>query len=160
MVISDPIFCCLPNVVRRWLSGAAERAAERTLSTEAVSDDRSVRSTPVGDGASGEADRSAPCSPPADRRRADAAALRALLLARQRRFPAAAAAFAEALRLDPTLDLTSVPAFWDLERSGHEAAVRAYEEVGREREALILAAKLRRTFRPRLARVSSRRGGA
>ena len=94
----------------------------------------------------------------ATERRADAAALRALFLARQRRFAAAQAAFAEALRLDPGLDLPAVAGFWELERSGHEAAIRAYEAVGREREALILAAKVRQTFRPRLAPVPRRTG--
>jgi hypothetical protein len=48
----------------------------------------------------------------ANERRARAAALRALALSRGRRFDAARAAFTEAARLDPTLDLTRTPAFW------------------------------------------------
>lgn len=86
----------------------------------------------------------------ADERRARSAAFRALLLARQRRFVAARAAFAEAARLDPALDLTTVPTFWALERGAHEAAIAAYEETGRRRDALVLAARLEHVYRPRL----------
>lgn len=83
-------------------------------------------------------------------RRARAAALRGLLLGRQRRFGAAQAAFTEAAQLDPTLHLDSVPTFWNLERGAHEAAVGAYEEAGRTHDAAMLASRLRTTFRPRL----------
>lgn len=83
-------------------------------------------------------------------RRARSAALRGLLLSRQRRFAAAQSAFAEAARLDPELSLESVPTFWDLERGAHEAVVRAYREVGRTYDASMLASRLRTTFRPRL----------
>lgn len=82
--------------------------------------------------------------------RARATALRALLLARQRRYDAAETAFVDAARFDPALDLASVPTFWALERGGHEAAIRAYERVGRPNEAALLAARVRRTFRPRM----------
>jgi len=97
----------------------------------------------------------------ADERRARAAALRGLLLARQRRFPAARSAFAEAVRLDPELDLAAVPTFCQLERGGHEAAVLAYEDAGRDHDAMALAARLREVYRPRLlpaARLASPRG--
>lgn len=93
-------------------------------------------------------DNAAPLT--AQERRARSAALRGLLLSRQRRFARAQAAFTEAARLDPALSLESVPTFWDLERGAHEAAVRAYYEVGRSYEASMLASRLRTTFRPRL----------
>jgi hypothetical protein len=82
-------------------------------------------------------------------RRARAAALRALALSRGRRFDAAESAFAEAARLDPTLDLTRTPRFWQLERAAHEAAINAYLQVGRERDAAVLRARVMSTFRPK-----------
>ena len=85
----------------------------------------------------------------ANERRARAAALRALALSRGRRFDAAGAAFAEAARLDPLLDLTRTPAFWKLERAAHEAAVNAYVQAGRERDAAVLRARVQSTFRPK-----------
>jgi hypothetical protein len=86
----------------------------------------------------------------AQERRARSAALRGLLLSRQRRFTAAQSAFTEAARLDPKLSIESVPTFWELERGAHEAVVRAYSDVGRTYEASMLASRLRTTFRPRL----------
>ena len=85
----------------------------------------------------------------ANERRARAAALRALALSRGRRFDAAGAAFTEAARLDPLLDLTRTPAFWTLERSAHEAAIDAYVQAGRERDAAVLRARVQSTFRPK-----------
>jgi hypothetical protein len=85
----------------------------------------------------------------ANERRARAAALRALALSRERRFDAARAAFAEAARLDPALDLTRTPAFWKLERAAHEAAIDAYLQAGRERDAAVLRARVQSTFRPK-----------
>ena len=85
----------------------------------------------------------------ATERRARAAAVRGLMLARKRRYGAAQAAFAEAARFDAGLDLSDVPTFWELPRGGQEAAVRAYEEVGRLQDAGALEATLRSTFRPR-----------
>ena len=92
-------------------------------------------------------DSAAPLTAP--ERRARAAALRALALGRGRRFAAARAAFIEAARLDPTLDLTRTPAFWQLERAAHEAAIEAYVEVGRDRDAAVLRARVQSTFRPK-----------
>ena len=86
-------------------------------------------------------------------RRARAAALRAWALSRGRRFDAAEAAFAEAARLDPTLDLTRTPRFWHLERAAHEAAINAYLQVGRERDAAVLRARVQSTFRPKPLRM-------
>ena len=85
-------------------------------------------------------------------RRARAAALRALALSRGRRFDAARAAFTDAALLDPTLDLTRTPAFWKLERAAHEAAVDAYVAAGRDRDAAVLRARVRSTFRPKALR--------
>ena len=85
----------------------------------------------------------------ANERRARAAALRAMALSRERRFDAARAAFAEAARLDPGLDLTRTPAFWTLERSAHEAAIEAYAWVGRDGDAAVLRARVHSTFRPK-----------
>ena len=85
----------------------------------------------------------------ANERRARAAALRAMALSRERRFAAASAAFAEAARLDPALDLTRTPAFWTLERAAHEAAIDAYAQAGRERDAAVLRARVQSTFRPK-----------
>ena len=99
-----------------------------------------------------------PIAPPltAAERRARAAAVRGLMLARKRCYGTAQAAFAEAATLDPLLDLASVPTFWELHRAGQETVVRAYEEAGRIRDAAVLAATLRHTFRPRA--VPARRG--
>ena len=88
----------------------------------------------------------------ANERRARAAALRAMALGRERRFDAARAAFAEAAGLDPLLDLTRTPAFWKLERAAHEAAIDAYLQAGRERDAAVLRARVQSTFRPKPVR--------
>jgi hypothetical protein len=88
----------------------------------------------------------------ANERRARAAALRAMALSRERRFEAAAAAFTEAARLDPVLDLTRTPAFWTLERAAHEAAIDAYTQAGRDRDAAVLRARVQSTFRPKALR--------
>jgi hypothetical protein len=95
-------------------------------------------------------DASAPLA--ANERRARAAALRAMAFGRDRRFDAARAAFAEAAGLDPLLDLTRTPAFWKLERAAHEAAIDAYLQVGRERDAAVLRARVQSTFRPKPVR--------
>jgi hypothetical protein len=92
-------------------------------------------------------DVSMPLAP--NERRARAAALRAMALSRERRFDAARVAFTEAARLDPVLDLTRTPAFWSLERAAHEAAIAAYAQAGRERDAAVLRARVQSTFRPK-----------
>jgi hypothetical protein len=94
----------------------------------------------------------APIPLAANERRARAAALRAMALGRDRRFDAARAAFAEAAGLDPLLDLTRTPAFWKLERAAHEAAIDAYLQAGRERDAAVLRARVQSTFRPKPVR--------
>jgi hypothetical protein len=85
-----------------------------------------------------------------DERRARVAAVRGLMRARDERFDAARGCFAEAARLDPRLDLASIPNFWSLPSGAHQAAIDAYELAGRERDAAVLIARVRKTFRPRL----------
>jgi hypothetical protein len=82
--------------------------------------------------------------------RARVAAVRGLLRAREQLFDAARTAFTEAATLDPRLDLSSVPDFWRLPRGGQQAAIDAYEAAGRERDAFMLIARVRKSFRPRL----------
>jgi hypothetical protein len=88
----------------------------------------------------------------ADERRARAIALRGLCQARAHRFDAARASFVEATLLDPKLDLAKMPDFWRLPSGAHQAAIEAYEQVGRRRDAVALTAAVRTTFRPKLFR--------
>lgn len=85
----------------------------------------------------------------ANETRARAAALSALAFSRARRFDAAQAAFEDASRLDPKLDLTKVPSFWSLERAAHEAAISAYVATGRAGDAAVLRAKVQSVYRPK-----------
>jgi hypothetical protein len=82
-------------------------------------------------------------------RRARVAAVRGIVRAREHQFEAATRHFAEAARLDPRLDLTTIPSFWSFPRGGHQAAIEAYECADRERDAAMLVARVRRAFRPR-----------
>jgi hypothetical protein len=82
--------------------------------------------------------------------RARVAAVRGLVRAREERFDAACVFFTEAATLDPRLDLATIPSFWNLPRGGQQAAIDAYELAGRERDAAMLIARVRRHFRPRL----------
>jgi hypothetical protein len=131
------------------IQGDVEATAESSLVPAAVGGGESLapmareRRPTVG----AEVDVSAPLA--ANERRARAAALRAMALSRERRFDAARAAFAEAAALDPALDLTRTPAFWKLERAAHEAAIDAYVQAGRERDAAVLRARVQSTFRPK-----------
>ena len=158
MVISQPACICLAATAERLRRGLEVfgrrrgRQAAAVVATASVAEPESeVLGEPVPVAAEA-------VSLTATERRARAAAFRGWLLARQRRFVSAQAAFAEAARLDPALDLTTIPGFWELERGGHEAAARAYDEIGRGREATALAARLRQTYRPRL--VPGRRDAA
>jgi hypothetical protein len=85
-------------------------------------------------------------------RKARAAAVRALMRARDGHFDQARALFAEAATLDPALDLSTVPTFWELARNGQQAAVEGYELAGRADDAVVLASELAYTFRPKLVR--------
>lgn len=79
---------------------------------------------------------------------AAAAALRGLFLARSERLGEARAAFALAAT-DPSIDLTELPGFWQLSRSGMLIAAVAYEDVERFRDASALSARVRTRYRPR-----------
>ena len=175
MMISQPALLCLTATWRRLtgritshaevidpqvLAGAVD--AERVVLVPAALETRQedsaraegARPVPVAPGRDEVAvSKPGPAIPlSANERRARAAALRALALSRGRRFDAAGAAFAEAARLDPLLDLTRTPAFWTLERAAHEAAVDAYVQAGRERDAAVLRARVQSTFRPKALR--------
>ena len=165
MVISQPTFVCLDATRMRCLRGIARLWSATggrftRLAPVPIMPNPAVAPVAVIELAGPAADPATPPLPSdpepapltATERRARSAAVRGLLLARQRRFGPAEAAFAEAVRLDPALDLASVPTFWDLQRGGQEAAVRAYEEAGRIRDAAVLGARVRYTFRPRLVR--------
>jgi hypothetical protein len=168
MMISQPAMICLnvtwerllrrstPDVeadvsVLSHVLGPAEMiqgdVAENASLVVAVAAGESNATATQQQGAPVAVDPAAPLA--ANERRARAAALRALALSRERRFDAARAAFAEAARLDPALDLTRTPTFWKLERAAHEAAIDAYLQAGRERDAAVLRARVQSTFRPK-----------
>lgn len=75
-------------------------------------------------------------------------AVRGLMAARQGATDVAIRHFAVAAR-QADLDLTRIPGFWTLDRSGIRAAIDAYEKAGRIRDAAALSARLRTRFRPR-----------
>ena len=116
----DPVFIRPFTSFRR---SAPMTRHEVNLASAAASTDRSltapVSETPepatpptavlAGKHEAGFATNAEPLS--AEERRARAAALRGMLLARQRRFGPARRAFAEAIKHDPALDLASVPTF-------------------------------------------------
>lgn len=85
-----------------------------------------------------------------EERRARAIALRGLSQSRAHKFDAAHASFVQATQMDPALDLAKLPDFWRLPSGAHQAAIAAYEFVGRRRDAAALTAAVRSTFRPRL----------
>jgi hypothetical protein len=119
-----------------------EPIREEVVVQAATREERStVRETPAA------AARPGPLT--ANETRARAAALRALAFSRARRFDAAQAAFEDAARLDPELDLTRVPSFWSLERAAHEAAIAAYVAAGRSGDAAVLRAKVQSVYRPK-----------
>jgi hypothetical protein len=77
-------------------------------------------------------------------------AVKGYLRARDGQYDQAQAQFARAVDLDPELDLTTIPRFWDLPRAAHDSAVAALEQVGRGRDASRLLAIINRKFRPKL----------
>ena len=81
--------------------------------------------------------------------RARIAAVKGFLRARDGNYDRARDFFADAVRLDPALDLTAIPRFWQLPRGAHDAAVSALETVERHRDAARLAAIVDRRFRLR-----------
>lgn len=86
----------------------------------------------------------------ATEQRARVAAVRGFVRAREDAFDDARSFFTEAAKLDPRLDLTTIPNFWSLPRGGQQAAIDAYDLAGRERDAAMLIARVRKTFRPKL----------
>jgi hypothetical protein len=50
---------------------------------------------------------------------------------------------------ETTVDLAAIPGFWQLSRGGMLAAVGAYEDAARFRDASALGAKIRLRYRPR-----------
>lgn len=148
----EPAAAQAPHVQELVLTGAVQDgidvAAEQSLMAAAVDgESRALAAREEGQAIPAAVDASTPLA--ANERRARAAALRAMAMSRERRFDAARAAFAEAARLDPLLDLTRTPAFWKLERAAHEAAIDAYLQAGRERDAAVLRARVQSTFRPK-----------
>lgn len=84
-------------------------------------------------------------------RRARVAAVRGMFNARSGDYAAARLAFSDAAR-EPAIDLAIVPGFWQLPRAGLTAAVLAYEDVGRLRDAAALGAEIAHRLRPRPVR--------
>lgn len=76
------------------------------------------------------------------RKSARVAAVRGLLYARDGQLDRAEIFFSEALTLDAALSPADVPTFWNLPRTGQEAAVRALQNAGRPRDAQVLAAEI------------------
>jgi hypothetical protein len=140
------------SVLASGMRNVADAAADQSLA--ALAANRDERGTPVAwkeeQAIPNGVDAASPLA--ANERRARAAALRGMAFGRDRRFDAARIAFAEAAGLDPLLDLTRTPAFWKLERGAHEAAIAAYLQAGRERDAAVLHARVQSTFRPKPVR--------
>ncbi|MBA2595577.1 MAG: hypothetical protein M3Q50_01365 [Chloroflexota bacterium] len=166
MMISQPAIICLEAHWNRLLHRHDVSERIEAPASGAARDDTANAASDVAIAATDESlpaqkqrrvgGESAPTGPlTTAERRARAAALRGLALSRARRFDAAGAAFAEAAKLDPRLDLTRTPAFWKLERAAHEAAIAAYVTVGRDRDAAVLRAQVRSTFRPKALRSRS-----
>jgi hypothetical protein len=168
MMISEPALLCLEATWRRLLRRSPDdlelviAADPPALGGESSSAEPRIVEPPGGEAslAIESRQRSVDASPSgpltADERRARAAALRALALSRARQFGAAKIAFADAARLDPLLDLTRTPAFWTLERAAHEAAIDAYVAAERDRDAAVLRARVRSTFRPKALKPRAR----
>lgn len=171
MMVSQPAVVCLGVTGRRlgaglrwplarlgrWRSATIAEAPaggspEDDLGAEAasVAVAEAVQMVLANGGVSGGAAGAMSVAPGDPTRRAGWAAARGIALAATGRDEGATRAFTEALRLDPTLDLALVPGFWDVPRSGQEAAVRACAAVGQSREAAVLDAVLRLIYRPRV----------
>lgn len=82
-----------------------------------------------------------------EERRARTAAVRGLFNASCGDYEAARLAFGEAARMH-AIDLAAAPGFWRLSRAGLTAAVLAYEDAGRLRDAAALAAEITHRLRP------------
>lgn len=80
-------------------------------------------------------------------------AVRGLFAARSGALDVALQHFTVAAKCDE-VDLTAVPGFWNLTRGQMQAAVDAYEAVGRYRDAAALDAHIATIFRPSLVGAS------
>lgn len=76
-------------------------------------------------------------------------AVRGLFAARSGALNVATTHFARAAAC-PEIDLATIPGFWQLDRAAMLAAVEAYEQVERFRDAAALAARIRTELRPRI----------
>ena len=168
MMISQPAWWCLETTWQRlWRRPRAESDAGQepdaplgvAMPARMGEDVSRTEGTVAVEAAAASDARQSPASPgepdaplTAAERRARAAALRALALSRGRRVDAARDAFTHAALLDPKLDLSRTPTVWKLERAAHEAAIDAYVAAGRDRDAAVLRARVRSTFRPRALR--------
>jgi hypothetical protein len=85
---------------------------------------------------------------PANEREARGQAVRGLYAARAGDLEAARHFFSLAAT-EHAVDLCQIPGFWNLPRAAMLAAVAAYEDAGRVREASALGARIRTMFRPR-----------
>lgn len=81
-------------------------------------------------------------------RSARSSGVRGLFLARSGQTDEARVAFATAAS-ELSVDLAAIPGFWTLSRAGMLAAVAAYNDVERYRDAAALGARIRLTYRPR-----------
>lgn len=87
-------------------------------------------------------------------------AVKGYLRARDGHYERAQDHFAHAAELDPELDLTSVPKFWELPRAAHDAVVAALDQAGQGREAARLLAIINRRYRPKALRARSDRSAS
>lgn len=95
----------------------------------------------------------APALPQAERD-ARKAAVCGVLAARDGDLERAAHFFAKAAS-EPSIRFQVVPGFWSCTRGGMDAAVAAYEQAGRFRDAAALAATIRTRYRPRVVAEAS-----
>jgi len=170
MIVSEPAFLCLHVTIRRidsrlssWCGMLGSMGRRRSRAPEGGGGPGGAQATfgPALGLVVIPAD-STPAMPDhrvvtLTERQALALAVQGILFARRRRHGDAHVAFAGAVRLDPSLKLASLDGFWSLPRAGQEAAVQAYEAAALPREAAMLGATLRDTYRLRAVPHSSNR---
>ena len=84
--------------------------------------------------------------PDDDWQRANAAMQRAILSARRGEYEPAESMFTAAFSLNRALDPSRIAAFWELDLSGLEAALRGLQSAGRQDEAMTLASDIAYRF--------------
>lgn len=148
-----------PTPAADALSGPAPRRHAHVRLLGPVDDDRSIQPSIGPDPGEafrwrrhpqllGKADPGTPVDSGELERSARSAAVRGLFLARSGRIDEARSAFAIAAT-ESSVDLADIPGFWELSRAGMLAAVGAYDDVERFRDASALGAQIRLTYRPR-----------